>query len=170
MDETQEKKRIRAVIEEVDGEQVPSPDSLTEVKSDIPNEAVEMSQEIEKTEEVKPESNILSEETKDSNIEGMEPVEKMFGSEQVNTDVRIVSPPPEPIEKKGSKLTIFLIVVLVALVVALLAGGIYVYTNGTVKNTPLPTPTPLSIQEPTETPVASASPSASLDLIKLKLS
>ena len=42
MDETQEKKRIRAVIEEVDGEQVPSPDSLTEVKSDIPNEAVEM--------------------------------------------------------------------------------------------------------------------------------
>src|SRR5258708_2660841 len=118
----EEKKRIKPVIEVVDGEQMPSLDSVSQNPQEEVSETLEekISDPVGLDSEGET-STILSEETKD------EPEEvKVEQRPMERNDIGIVQPPSEPQEKK-SKLTFVLVTILVALVVALLAGGIYVY-------------------------------------------
>lgn len=96
-------------------------------------------------------------------------------------EVKIVDPPQlrQPADfshgesEKSNKLTFILVTILVALFVAFLAGGIYVYTTGT-KSEPSSTPTSTFVPEPTEvpdgSPQASASPKSKADYSKYKVS
>jgi hypothetical protein len=158
-----EKKRIRPVIVEESGESVPSIDSLAAIDEQPTNETVETS--VESSEP----DNIISEETKDPVFEEATPLESKEESRSA-ADIGIMQPQPiEPEKKKGNKLTFVFVMILVALVVALLAGGVYVYTQGTGV-TALPDPTPLATEVPSESPEPTATPTEKVDVSKLKVS
>lgn len=123
-------------------------------------------------EEVKPEdqstaSNTIAA-TENPQPETQIPVPKESSKEEKP----VTQTPPEPPTKKRSRMKITILVILITTVlVALLAGGVYVYMNG-ISRLPEETPESTPTVVPTPTPEASpeASPGAEVDLTSYKLS
>jgi hypothetical protein len=130
----QEKRRIKPVIEEISSS-IPAMDEVKEERVD------EISPVVEKSEEV---------------VQKEEPQKEVAQETQ---------PIRESDSDSKSDLKLFVVIsVVTAVIVAALAGGIYVYLTGTNNSNPEPTPTPVSEVLPESSPEASLEESPAPDM------
>lgn len=148
MPKKDETPRKRIVVEEIKGSEAPDETIEAKVEAEIKPKPSVMEESPEKTEEIPESKAIKHEETSEK-------------KEEKKPELH-----PEKTKDKRSLWYVFWIMIPVAFIVGVLAGGVFYYLNSVNKTSPTPTSTP---SQATTTPTPSASPSAQVDLTKYQI-